>query len=124
MKFTYCFYNNYNFLYKRKLLHNNQDTRHLDQFILTQRFNKTPYNSDGLIKCLRQRQDKFVTDPTTKLENSLTFIKFCGIQTVSSPGTASLAGGPTRWCLVFCSPSRLFHHDTKVLVHLSGLGIV
>ena len=22
--------------------------------------------------------------------------------------------GPTRWCLVFCSPSRLFHHDPKL----------
>jgi hypothetical protein len=29
--------------------------------------------------------------------------------------------GPTRWRLVFCSPSRLFHHDKKIRVHLSGL---
>ena len=30
---------------------------------MTQNLNKTPYNSDGLIKCLRQRQDKIVINP-------------------------------------------------------------
>ena len=30
---------------------------------------------------------------------------------------------PTRF-LVFCSPSRLFQHDTKLCVHLSGLGTI
>jgi len=33
-------------------------------------------------------------------------------------------GGPTRWGLVFCSSPRLFHRDSKLLVHLSGLGTV
>ena len=31
---------------------------------------------------------------------------------------------PTLWCLVFCSPSGLFHHDTTTHGHLSGLGTV
>jgi hypothetical protein len=48
-------------------------------------------NSDGLIKCLRQRQDSFSVNPKIYALNSVLSIKFCGIRTVSSTGTASLA---------------------------------
>src|SRR5664280_2486016 len=32
------------------------------------------------------------------------------------PGQHLWVGGPTRWCLVFCSPSGLFHHDQKLTI--------
>jgi len=40
------------------------------------------------------------------------------------PGQHHWRCRPTRWCLVFCSPSRLFHRDTKLHCHLSGLATI
>jgi len=45
----------------------------------------------GLLGCLRQRQDRFVINPNSMPSNSLPFIISCGIRTVSSTRTASLA---------------------------------
>src|SRR5674476_672767 len=42
------------------------------------------------------------------------FIKFCAPRLFRLPGQSLLGCGPTRWCLVFCSPSGLFHHDPKL----------
>ena len=46
-------------------------------------------------------------------ENSVPFKKYCCTRTVSLHGQHLWVGGPTRWCLVFCSSPRLFHLDTK-----------
>src|SRR5674476_1611652 len=42
------------------------------------------------------------------------FIKFCAPRLFRLPGQSLLGCGPTRWCLVFCSPSGLFHLDPKL----------
>jgi hypothetical protein len=58
------------------------------------------------------------------LENSVTFIKYCGTQTVSSPGTAWLgwwADAPPAGGLVFCSHRDYFVVTRKLHCPLSGL---
>jgi len=62
--------------------------------------------------------------PNSMPLNSLPSIKSCGTRTVSSPRTVSSGYGPARWCLVFCSSPRLFHHDTKLRCHLPGPGTI
>jgi hypothetical protein len=86
------------------------------------RKNKTTTNSDGLIKCLLQRQDRFVINP------NIYVFKLCSIyKNAVAPGQFRLPGQhhwrcrPTCRCLVFCSSPRLFRHDTKLHCHLSGL---
>ena len=81
-------------------------------------------NSDGLIKCLRQRQDRFVSIPNSMPLNSLPFIKSCSTRTVSSTGTALLALSADALVPVFCSSPRLFYRDTKLRSRLSGLGTI
>jgi len=67
---------------------------------------------------------------------SFQLIKYCGTRPDSyrdvpaaetkSIGLLAFACGygeqsrPTRWCLVFCSPSGLLHLDKTICVHLSG----
>jgi hypothetical protein len=85
---------------------------------------KTQANSDGLIKCLPQPGTTSQSILKSMPVNSVPFIKHCDTRTVFSPGTASSGCGPTRMCLVLCSSPRLFHRDTKLHCHLSGLGTV
>jgi hypothetical protein len=53
--------------------------------------------------------------------NSLPFIKSFGTRTVSSTWTASLALSADALVPCFLLAPRLFHRDTKLLSHLSGL---
>ncbi len=54
------------------------------------------------------------------INHNIYALKFCSIykflckRTVSSTWTASSGCRPTLWCLVFCSPSGLFHRDPKL----------
>ena len=81
-------------------------------------------NSDGLINCLRQRQDSFVIHPNIYLLKSVPFIKYCGIRTVTSTWTASLALSADALVPCFLLAPRLFHRDPKLYCRISGLGTV
>jgi hypothetical protein len=85
---------------------------------------KTNDNSDGLIKCLQPTQDSFTIHPKIYALKSVSFIKFCGTPTVSSPGTASLGWLADALVPCFLLSPRLFHRDTKVHYHLSGPGTI
>jgi hypothetical protein len=87
--------------------------------------NSPAHNSDGLIKCLPPSRDNFPVNP------KIYALKFCSIYKILWDPDCSISRdkvyvgcGPTRWCLVFCSSPRLFHRDTKLHSHLSGLGTV
>ena len=41
---------------------------------------------------------------------------FGAFPTTRLPGQNQQGCRPTLWCLVFCSPSRLFHHDPKFTI--------
>jgi hypothetical protein len=65
-------------------------------------------NSDGLIKCLPPARTVSQSMPKSMREKYKSSINFSYNRTVLSPGTESLAGGPTRWYLVFCSHRDYF----------------
>jgi len=98
------------------------------------------HNSDGLINWLRQPRLLCNQLSKSMRENIHPFIKSCGIRTVSSPRTASLAlsadalvpcflltvGTISSWPKTpnpypDLVPSGQFHHDQWVFVHLPGL---
>jgi len=46
--------------------------------------------------------------------NSVPFINSVASGLFRLPGQPLWRCRPTRWCLVFCSPPRLFHRDAKL----------
>jgi len=63
----------------------------------------------------------FQSTLTSMREKSKSFIYFATTGQFYLPGQHLWVGGPTLWCRVFCSPSRLFRRDIKLHCHLSGL---
>jgi hypothetical protein len=54
----------------------------------------------------------------------VSFIKFCASGQFHLPGQTVGLAGQRAGALFFCSAPRLFHRDTKLHCHLSGLAAV
>jgi hypothetical protein len=74
----------------------------------TQDSNSSAYNSDGLIKCLRQ-PGQLQSQPLKSMRDKFVpFISFTAPRLFRLPGQHLWAGWPTRWRLVFCSHQDYF----------------
>ena len=62
-------------------------------------------NSFQLIIYCGTRPDSYRDDPAAETKS---------IGLPADPDEAALVRAGARWCLVFCSPSGLFHHDPKL----------